>query len=202
MEDKTTFDLAALDTVDAGKLLMGLVVPRPIGWVGTRSADGTNNLAPYSFFNVVSTNPPTVVFGPGMSRRVKDSHANVREGGAFTLNVVTEEVVEAMNITSGEFPPDVDEFAEAGLTAVSGDVVDAPMVAEAKANFECTVLQIVELGDPPTSAVVFGRVLRAHVRTDLLDGTRVDLAALHPVGRLAGGAYSTTRDLFWLNRPS
>jgi len=181
---------------------MGLVVPRPIGWVGTVDAGGRNNLAPFSFFNAVASSPPVVIFAPGMASRIKDTLVNVRETGEFTLNVVTEEVAEAMNITAGDHPAEVDEFELAGLTPVIGDAVAAPMVAEAKANMECIVTDIVEVGgQPPASSVVFGEVLRIHVEEALVDGSRIDFEALRAVGRLAGGGYSRTRDLFWMDRP-
>lgn len=202
MTDKTSFDAAALDPVDRYKLMIGLIVPRPIGWVGSIAADGRRNLAPYSFFNVVAGVPPTVIFAPGRSQRIKDTLANVAATGEFTLNVVTEELAEAMNLTSGDYGPDVDEFAVAQLTAAPGDVVAAPLVAEAKANLECRVSQIVDLGEPPTASVVFGEVLRIHVRTDLLDGTRVNHRELRAVGRMAGDGYATTADgLFEMKRP-
>jgi len=129
MDDTTTFDLGELAPVDRYKLLSGLIVPRPIGWVGTADADGRRNLAPYSFFNMVVGTPPTVLFCPGFHGRMKDSLANAIATGEFTLNMVTEGTVEAMNATSGDYPPDVDEFEIAGLTAVPGTVVSAPMVA-------------------------------------------------------------------------
>ena len=201
MDGKTSFDTADLEPIERAKLLQGLVVPRPIGWIGTTGGDGVDNLAPYSFFNAVSTTPPTVIFAPGTRVRMKDSLVNARKSGAFTVSVVTEEVAEAMILTSGDYPPDVNEFEVAGLTAIRGEVVDAPMVAEAKANFECTLDRIVELGEPPSASVVFGNVVRIHVRTDLLDGTRIDLEALRAVGRLAGSGYSRTRDQFHLERP-
>ena len=112
----TTFRPAELSGVDAYKLMIGLIVPRPIGWVGTVAADGTRNLAPYSFFNCVSAAPPTVIFSPGRRGRNaaapdhKDTLSNVRSSGVFTINLVTEELAEAMNLTSGEYLPDVDEF--------------------------------------------------------------------------------------------
>ena len=106
-----------------------------------------------------------------------------------------------MNLTSGEYPPEVDEFAVAGVTAVPGEMVAAPLVAEAKANLECRVTQIVEIGDPAGAAVVFGRVLRIHVDPTVLDGTRIDHDALRAVGRLAGEGYVTTRDRFEMPRP-
>jgi flavin reductase (DIM6/NTAB) family NADH-FMN oxidoreductase RutF len=202
MDRKTTFVAADLDEVTRYRLLIGLVVPRPIGWIGTLGPDGVPNLAPYSFFNVVAGTPPTVLFAPGLTVRRKDSLVNAEATGEFSVNVVTEEVSEAMNLTSGDYPPEVDEFALAGLTAVPGEATAAPMVAESKVNLECRVTQIVDVGDPPGAAVVFGEVLRLHVLTDVLDGTRVDHARLLAVGRLAGEGYCTTRDVFWMPRPS
>lgn len=201
MADKTVFAADSLDGADRYKLLVGLVVPRPIGWIGTISRAGVANLAPYSFFNIVAGTPPTVLYAPGLTVRVKDSLANARETSEFTVNIVTEELAEAMNLTSGEYPPEVDEFALAGLTAVPGDIVGAPMVAEAKANLECRVTQIIEVGSPPGAAVVFGEVLRFHIRPEVLDGTRVDHEALRAVGRMAGDGYTTTRDRFEMPRP-
>lgn len=201
MDAMTTFVAADLDEQTRYKLLTGLVVPRPIGWIGTRSAAGILNLAPYSFFTMVAGTPPTVLFAPGLTARRKDSLVNAEATGEFTVNVVTEEVAAAMNLTSGEYPPEVDEFALGGLTPVTGQVVQAPMVAEAKASLECRVTRIVEVGRPPGAAVVFGEVLRIHVRDEVLDGTRIDHEALRAVGRMAGDGYCTTRHRFEMARP-
>jgi flavin reductase (DIM6/NTAB) family NADH-FMN oxidoreductase RutF len=203
MERRTTFDTATADPVDVSKLMLGLVVPRPIGWVGSVDEDGRHNLAPFSFYNVVSAKPPTVVFSPGTRRGAeKDTLANVRRTGEFTLSVVTEEVADAMVLTSGDYPPDVDEFEIAGLTARRGDAVAAPLVAEARAVLECEVTQVVDVGDPPANSVVFGRVLRIHVDPQVLDGTRVRPEELKAVGRMAGDGYTTTAgSLFSRTRP-
>ena len=99
-----------------------------------------------------------------------------------------------MHESSDAFPPDVDEFEQVGLTAIPGESVTAPMVAEAKANLECRVIEIVDLGDPVTASVVFGDVVRVHVADSILDGTRIDHAALGAVGRIAGNTYVTTAD--------
>jgi flavin reductase (DIM6/NTAB) family NADH-FMN oxidoreductase RutF len=202
-DEKTTFDLAEVESADRYKLLMGLVVPRPIAWVATVSPDGVPNLAPYSYFNLVAGTPPIVFFAPRTREPMKDSLANVRVVGEFTLNIVTEELAEAMVLTSGDYPPEVDEFQMSGLTAVPADVVSAPMVDEAKANLECRVTQIVEIGPRPGegASAVFGEVVRVHVRRDVLDGTRIDHRALRAVGRMAGDAYATTTDLFHIARP-
>lgn len=201
MTTKQRFHVADLQGVDGYKLATGLIVPRPIGWIGSISADGVVNLAPYSFFNVVSGQPPTFVFSPGRGGR-KDTLANVREVGEFTINVVTEEVVEQMNATSATFGADVDEFAACGLSAVPSRSIRPPMVGESKANFECVVTQIVDIGHPDNgNALVIGEAVEIHVVASLLDGTRVDQAALRAIGRHVGNGYSRATDLFDITRP-
>jgi flavin reductase (DIM6/NTAB) family NADH-FMN oxidoreductase RutF len=199
--DKAVFDFGAVDAAVRSRLILALVVPRPIGWVGTRDPDGNHNLAPFSFFNAVSSTPPLVMFVPGLRSRVKDTLRNVRVTWEFALSVVTDEVAEAMNVTSGVHPPGVSEFEVAGLTPVPGTTIDAPMVGEARANFECRVTDIVDVGGDPPSAVVFGEILAAHVDEVLLDGTRIRQEDLRAVGRHAGEVYSRTHDLFTMDRP-
>jgi flavin reductase (DIM6/NTAB) family NADH-FMN oxidoreductase RutF len=202
-DTKTIFVANDLDGVDRYKLLIGLVVPRPIGWVGTVDEDGVRNLAPYSFFNVVAGSPPTVLFSPGRRNgEPKDTLHNVVATGEFTINLVDEALAEAMNLTSGEYGPDVDEFELAGLSTVPGQVVRAPLVVASPANLECRVTRTVDLGDPPTNTVVFGNIERIHVRADLLDGTRVDPLGLRAIGRMAGSGYTRTADgYFEMQRP-
>ena len=187
--------MADMVAVDRYKLLTGLIIPRPIGWVGTVDEHGVHNLAPYSYFNAVAATPPTVIFSSGRPQgQPKDSLANVIATGEFTLSIVDEDLVDAMHATSGRDPPEVSEFDEVGLTALPGDLVEAPLVAEAKAALECRVIRIVDLGDPATASVVFGDVLRVHVADGILDGTRVDHRRLRAVGRIAGTTYVTTAD--------
>lgn len=202
-DTKTIFVANDLDGVDRYKLLIGLVVPRPIGWVGTVDEGGVRNLAPYSFFNVVAGTPPTVLFSPGRRNgEPKDSLHNVVATGEFTINLVDEALAEAMNLTSGEYGPEVDEFELAGLTTVPGEAVRAPLVVASPANLECRVTRTVDLGDPPSNTVVFGNIERIHVRADLLDGTRVDPLGLRAVGRMAGAGYTRTADgYFEMQRP-
>jgi len=197
---KLVFKFDDAETRDRYKLLTGLVVPRPIGWIGTRRRDGTNNLAPFSFFNVVSTNPPVVLFSAGSHPdRRKDSATLAEERGEFTVNIVSEDVVHAMSVTSGSFTADDDEFAIAGLTAEEGTMVDAPIVAESPANLECTVRQVIELGE--RTKLVLGDVVVIHVEEEVLDGTRVDNDVLRAIGRMAGATYIHTRDRFDIDRP-
>ncbi len=203
MVEKVTFLVDELDGVEGYKLVTGLVVPRPIGWIGSISPTGVNNLAPYSFFNAVSGDPPTVVFSPGAgSGTRRDTADNVKVSGEFTVNIVTDEVAEAMNATSAGLPAESDEFAHAGLTAVPGVRVDAPRVAEAKAQMECRVTHELHVGREGGGNWLFvGEIVVFHVNEDLLDGTRVDQAALAAVGRHVGNSYSRTHELFTMIRP-
>ena len=197
-------DPKAIGDAAAYKLLIGCVVPRPIAWVSTRDAAGVRNLAPFSFFMGVCGEPPTIAFssGPRDGGR-KDTVRNVEASGEFVVNVVDDPHAEAMNMTSGEYAPDVDEFTVAGLAAAPGVRVAAPRVATAPIALECRLVQIVRIGHGPHS-VVFGEIVYMHVRDGLYDAAtgRIDVAALHPVGRLAGHMYSRTHDVFEMKRPN
>jgi flavin reductase (DIM6/NTAB) family NADH-FMN oxidoreductase RutF len=187
------------------KLLIGSVVPRPIAWVSTVSRDGVRNLAPFSFFNAVCSNPPTVLFctsvrdGDGGQ---KDTLHNVRDTGVFIINMVTEALAEAMNITATELPPEVDEFERAGLTPAPGRVVNVPYVAESPIHFECRLNQIVPISaEPGGGSIIIGTVV--HMRFDetvFREGHYIDIAALKPVGRLSGAGYCRVTDLFDIRR--
>jgi flavin reductase (DIM6/NTAB) family NADH-FMN oxidoreductase RutF len=190
---------------DLYKLMIGTVTPRPIAWVSTRGKDGVNNLAPYSFFNAFSADPPVLGFAPsrkptGDNR--KDTLRNVQETGVFVVNLVSHALAPAMNQTAAEVAPEVDEFALAGLTVAEATRIACPMVAEAPVKMECRLKQIIPLGDKPTSGVlVLGEVVCFHYAEGLLDNYRVDPAALDTVGRIGGFGYATTRDRFELIRP-
>lgn len=188
------------------KILVGSVVPRPIGWISTLSASGQRNLAPYSFFNVAGANPPHVLFCPMIRTKdsaEKDSLRNVRDTGEFVVNIVSGDLVEAMNLTSGEYSDDVDEFTLANLTPVPSITVKPPRVAESPIHYECKLVQIVKLGDQPgAGSVVIGRVEHIHVADEyLIGGDKIDIPKLNTVGRLAGNAYSRVNDFFDLERP-
>jgi flavin reductase (DIM6/NTAB) family NADH-FMN oxidoreductase RutF len=197
---KRSFDLTTAEPNDHYKLLTGLVIPRPIGWIGTKAGDGKLNLAPFSFFNAVSSEPPIVLFSAGRHLdRPKDSVAFAEESGVFTVNIVSEDLAAAMNLSSGTFAPHEDEFVIAGLTPVMGTVVDAPMVGESPANLECRVLTVIDVG--VETRMVLGEVVMFHIREDALDGTRVDSDVIRAIGRLSGSLYTTTTDRFELRRP-
>lgn len=187
------------------KLLIGSVVPRPIAFVSTVDADGAPNLAPFSFFTGAVPAPPTVVFAPlrrFSDGQEKDTIRNIRATGEFVVNVVTEGLVERANDTAVEFAPDVDEFAETGLSTAPCEVVSAPRVAESPVSMECRLTQIVDLGaeEAGGGALVIGEVVRFHVRDDLLEDGRIDTGLMKPVGRLAGAEYTKLGERFTIER--
>ena len=190
---------------DLYKLMIGMVVPRPIAWVSTVSDDGTNNLAPYSFFNAISGDPPVVCFAPSRKPagdNKKDTFRNLESSGVFVVNIVSEHLAEAMNQSAADVPPEVDEFALAGVSVEPATMIQAPMVKEALAKMECRVRQIIPLGDRPTSGIlVLGDVLCFHFVEGLVDNFKVDPAMLNAVGRMGGTSYCDTRHRFDLTRP-
>ncbi|HYG57519.1 MAG TPA: flavin reductase family protein, partial [Symbiobacteriaceae bacterium] len=174
------FDPGAMAWRDAYKLMIGSIVPRPIAWVSTVSQKGVNNLAPYSFFTVVAAEPMTICFSPmrrGADGSKKDTLVNIEATGEFVVNIVSEPLAERMNMTSTEFPPEVDEFGEAGLTPVASVTVAAPRVGEALVAYECKLLQVVHVGEarPGAGALVLGTVQRIYVADEALEQGRIKL---------------------------
>ncbi|MFD4668119.1 flavin reductase family protein [Lentzea sp. NPDC058450] len=180
---------------DVYHVLTALVVPRPIAWVSTVGADGVPNVAPHSYFNLVSHDPPHVAFS---TTAVRDTLTNLRARPEFVVNVVTMDLVEPMNLTSADFPPEQDEFRWAGLTAVESRTVGVPRVGEAKAHLECRVVHELAVG---TATLVIGEVLHLHVDPEVWRDGRVDPRLLDPVCRLAGSGYAALGDVFRLDRP-
>jgi flavin reductase (DIM6/NTAB) family NADH-FMN oxidoreductase RutF len=188
------------------KLMTGIIVPRPIALVSTVSSAGARNLAPFSFFTGVGSNPPTLCFCPALRKDdeagPKDTLRNIEETGEFVVNIVNEAIGEPMNLTAADVAPDVDEFELAGLTPIPSDAVRPPRVAESPAQMECRLLQVIRTGNLPASGVlVLGEILRYHVREDLFDNFRIDHSRLGAIGRMAGNAYVRTQDRFDLIRP-
>jgi flavin reductase (DIM6/NTAB) family NADH-FMN oxidoreductase RutF len=199
------WDTGALSGRERYQLLTSLVVPRPIAWISTRSAAGHRNLAPFSYFAAVSATPFLVSVSIGSRGAVeKDTLRNIRETGAFCVNLATEPQLREMNETAGEWGPEVDEFERAGLEAGEAESVSAPFVASAPGVLECRTFKVVELEGSPNTVVV-GEVLR--VRLDdavaLAPGTLfADSAALRPLARLWGDFYATLGDTPALKRPA
>ncbi|MFC6152857.1 flavin reductase family protein [Nocardioides yefusunii] len=177
-------------------LLNALVVPRPIAWVSTIDARGVANLAPHSYYTVISTEPPMIGF---VSTGRKDTVANVEAVGEFVVNVVDRERLAAMNETAAPLPSGEDEFLRGGVTKVTSMDVTPPGVAEAPARLECLLEQVVSVGN---GHLVVGRVLRIHVDDSLWRRGRVDVWALDPVARLAGNNYSFLGDDVRIPRPT
>lgn len=201
-----TIDPAENVNQDNYKLLIGSIVPRPIAWVSTVSKEGLPNLAPFSFFTGVCSNPPTVLFCPmvrGSDGKKKDTLLNIEETGEFVVNVVSEDVVSAMNQTAGEYPRGVNEFEQAGVTPVPSEIIRPYRVLESPLSMECKLQQVVPVGEGGIGSgfVVLGTVVRFHVREDLYHNGRVDTGLLKPVARLAGAAYCPVREVFELQRP-
>ena len=185
-------------------VLTGVVVPRPIALVSSVSPDGIVNLAPFSFFNAVAYDPPTIVMGISRSAgwKDKDTLANIEATREFVINVVVDDIAAAMNSTAAEYPADVDEFAVSGLTPIPSDQVSPPRVAESPVNMECRLNQVIQLGDASAHALVIGEIALLHIRDDIITGHRVDHHRLNPVGRLAGNMYCHTDNTYSLTRPA
>lgn len=182
------------------------ITPRPIAWVSSISNAGEVNLAPFSFFNGVSSNPPSVVFSPVNDRNGEPKHTlvNVRETGQFVLNIVTHDLREAMNVTAYGFDYGDSEFDAAGLTPSPCRLVKSPRVAEAAVAMECDLLQIVPVGTGPLAGnLVVGQIRLMHVADHIADEEGgIDPAKLHTIGRMGDNTYCTTRDRFDLPRPT
>jgi flavin reductase (DIM6/NTAB) family NADH-FMN oxidoreductase RutF len=206
-------DIKVSDTSyrDLHHILLSSVAPRPIAWVSTVSASGLPNLAPFSFFNCVCVDPPLLAFAPGLrpSRNAestygepKDTLRNVRETKEFVVNVVTYDLLEQMNVTSGEYESTVNEFELAKLTPSPSRIVCPPRVGESPVSFECKLYQILEFSSAPGSgALVIGEVVAIHINDAHLKEGRLDRNALDLIGRMGGIQYARTRDRIGLARP-
>lgn len=186
---------------DNYKLLTNLVVPRPIAWVTTLGTDGVVNLAPFSFFNAVGSDPLYVVFSVGLNDagEAKDTARNVRDSGEFVVNLVTEELFDAMNLSAADFPPGTSELEAAGLHAAPSERVKVPCVAEAQASLECRLYSELTLG---VSTLFIGEVVMFHV-ADQLMGPNLHVNGFAPIGRLGSpSVYCRTTDRFDVPRIS
>lgn len=196
-------DAAALPHADMYKLLIGSIAPRPIAWVGSRSREGLNNLAPFSFYNCFSAQPPIIGFStiPRPDGRKKDTLQNIQDNPGFTLSCASFSLAAEMARSAAFLEPGESEFDYAGVTPAEAVHVNAPFVAEALLVFECTLHDIIKFGDLPGSGnLILGEIRHVHIRDELYENGRVDFGALDPVGRLAGNWYATIRDRFELKR--
>jgi flavin reductase (DIM6/NTAB) family NADH-FMN oxidoreductase RutF len=195
------FDAATLSSNDQYKLMVGAVTPRPIALVSTIGRHGTN-AAPFSFFNTLGAPPPMVMFSAGHGEAgAKDTVANIMENGEFVVHIVSHEIRDKMNVCAIAYPHGIDEIEKAGFTAVPSRRVKPPRIAEAPIAMECRVMQRLELGLKPYHLVI-GEVVYFHFRDGTVnDKYYVDVAAVDPIGRLAGkGGYARVTDRFEMPR--
>jgi flavin reductase (DIM6/NTAB) family NADH-FMN oxidoreductase RutF len=191
-------ELARLPVHERYKLLIGLVIPRPIAWVSTWSANRVANCAPFSFFNVISEEPPLCIlsFNWRSDREIKHSLKNIRRSGEFVVNLADEETANAMHLSATEIPEGESEFARYGLSAVPARLVNHPRIGEAAASLECRVERRIEFG--PEREMVVGEILLVHARDGIIDPAtkRISEDRYRPVGRLFAERYCTTRQRF------
>ncbi len=196
-------DPQTLEQISIYKLLISSVVPRPIAWVSSVDANGVRNLAPFSYFMAITDSPPTIAFScSARESGKKDTLRNIEATGEFVVNIADDDRAEAMNLSSGDYPPEIDEFTVTKLTAVPSALVKAPRVAEAPINMECKLVQVLRVGTK--ASLVLGEVVQWHVRDDVYDAKtgRLDMERLRPVGRLCGNLYSHIHQIFEMKRPN
>jgi flavin reductase (DIM6/NTAB) family NADH-FMN oxidoreductase RutF len=198
------FNFSTLSPKDRYKLLVSVVVPRPIALVTSLDFEGRTNAAPFSFFNAFGGEPPIVALGLG-SRRAgvdKDTVANIRASREFVVNIVDEAMAVGMNICGIDFPPEEDELAAAGFTPLPGVQVSAPRIAQAPVSLECREHTTLHIGQ---NRIVIGEVVHMHIRDELIDSENmyVHTEKLHAIGRMHGASwYARSDDLFELERTS
>ena len=199
------FDPNKIPFQETHKLMIGSIIPRPIAFVSTRSKDGKNNVAPFSYFNGVCSKPPTIMFAParrGWDGDEKDTLINIRDTKEFVVNIVSESFAEKMVMCATDFDSDVDEFEISGLTPTNSQKIKPPRVGEAKISFECKLNQIVEIGDGTAGSgfVVIGTIVLFHIDDGIYDNGRILTDKLEPLGRLAGNWYTRSTDTLKIDR--
>ncbi len=196
-------------------ILLSSVAPRPIAWVSTLSATGHPNLAPFSFFNCVCVSPPLLAFATALRRpkdassssteapgEAKDTLRNIREMKEFVVNVVTYDLLQPMNLTSGEYTPTVNEFELAKITPQPAKIVRPARVAESPVSFECKLHQILDFSTVPDgTSLVIGEIVAIHIDDAHLKDGRIDRNSLDLIGRMGGMQYTRTTERFELSRP-
>ncbi|MCP8465386.1 flavin reductase family protein [Pseudomonas sp. ZM23] len=193
-----SFDFQRLSAREKYKILIGSVVPRPIALVTTIDSEGRANAAPFSFFNALSADPPILALGVENYSDLspKDTTLNIRHNQEFTVNIVSDALVEAMNVCAVPFEPGFDELVAAGLTAIPGTRVGCPRIGEAPVALECRRMMALSIGQ--SREIILGEVLMAHVRDDLIDPATlyIDQLGLDAIGRMGGHGYARTREYF------
>ncbi|MBX3456715.1 flavin reductase family protein [Ferrovibrio sp.] len=180
---------------DIYKLMTGIVVPRPIAWITTLSADGVLNLAPFSCFTFVSSKPPMVGFNCGLRNgQRKDTSINIEATGDFVVNIGDDSMIEQVHRSALDFPPDISEVAELGLDSLPSQRVKTPRLSHAPISMECRFSQKIEFGETGAEFIV-GEVLLFHIRDGLCNNNKIDTATLRPICRIGGPNYATLSDI-------
>lgn len=198
-------DPNSIDKREMYKVLIGSVVPRPIAFVSTVNSQGQVNLAPFSFFNAVSSNPPTLVFS--VSRKPdgtkKDTLRNIEETKQFVVNSANEWLLEPLVHSAGAFPYGVDEMAKIGLTPQASVKVKPPRVKEAAVQMECELYDLLQIGDgsPGSSSLIIGKIVLFHVYKSAYQNGRIALDVLKPIGRLGGTGYASLGNIYEIPIP-
>lgn len=201
----TSYDVANLDVATIYKLMIGLIVPRPIALVSTMSNDGIGNLAPFSFFNGVSSVPPSLMIA--ITRKPngdkKDTLRNIEANGEFVVNGVHEWMIEAANYCSAAYPHGVDEMKQVGLTALASTIVTPPRVKESAMQMECKLYDTLEVGNGGvgSSVIVVGTIVAVHVAESISHKGHIDIDAMQPMSRLGGISYGTVGEVYEIPRP-
>lgn len=199
------YDPADLPFQETHKLMIGSIVPRPIALVSTTSEDGVNNIAPFSYFNGVCSNPPTIMFAParrGWDGSEKDTLVNIRDTKEFVVNIVSESFAEQMVQCSTDYKNDIDEFTISGLNPLPSEKIISPRLKESKISFECKLNQIVDIGHDKAGSgfIVIGTVILFHIDDSIIIDGKIDIEKLNPIGRLAGNWYTRPTDNFRIQR--
>lgn len=205
MDKIHSLDPKKLDVTSIYKILIGSVVPRPIALISTISPEGILNVAPFSFFNGVSSNPPciSVSFSRHPDGTKKDTLKNIEATSEFVVNSTNEWIIEEANHASGNFPSQVSEFDITGLTPLPSIVVKAPRVKESAIQMECKFYKSVEVGDGTagSATLVIGQIVQVHVGDEVYQDGKILIEKLKPISRLGGLNYGKVSDVFALARP-
>lgn len=198
----TSLPIADLSSSQAYKLLTGVVVPRPIAWISTRSSGGVVNVAPFSSYNYVADTPPMLAVNIGLHDDgcLKDTARNIRETGEFVVNVTTRAALDVMNASSARYAAGVSEARELGIELLPGRVVGVPRVASSPVHMECRLSQIVPLG-AGVNTLYIGEVVMFHLAKGVYDGRHVNSVAIDPLARLGGPFYAALGEIFKRKRP-
>ncbi|MGD6842543.1 flavin reductase family protein [Bacillus infantis] len=199
-----SIDPVSLPERENYKFLIGSIIPRPIAFVTTMSKDGVVNGAPFSYFNIVSANPPMISLSIQRAQgRQKDTARNILESKEFVVHIVDEHNVEKVNQTAASLPPEQSEIEAAGFTTEASEKITVPGVKEAKIRMECVLEHALELGgtDSPGADFIIGKVVQFHIEENLYEKGRIDQKGLAAVSRLAGNDYAKIGEVFTIERP-